>query len=236
MSARPVRLLNAFAAARPEAQFVEVGANDGRTLDPLASFIDSHRWRGIMVEPVPHVFERLRRNFEDNPRVAVANVAIADRPGTRPFFHLAQVEEGEEGREGPWWDDAIGSFDREHLLRHADEIPRFQERLREIEVPTTTLAELCREHSLEPELILIDAEGHDAEVIEAIDFERTRPRLLIYEHCHLTAEESQRTDERLSSLGYELLVEGPDAWCLDLTVDDELSAQWRGLIAAEPTP
>ncbi len=226
-----LRLLAAFAQARPDAEFVEVGANDGRTMDPLARTIDSTRWRGVMVEPVPHVFEQLRRNFADNPRVAVANVAIAETPGTRPFFHLAKAEG--EGREAPWWDDSIGSFDREHLVRHADEIPGFWDRLREIEVPTMTLAGVCREHSLDPDLIMIDVEGHDAELVATIDFEEIRPRVLIYEHSHLGAEERERTADRLGSLGYELLSEGLDTWCLDLTTDDELSREWRALLAAE---
>jgi hypothetical protein len=55
------RLLRAFADAYPEASFLEIGAGDGVTADHLRPFVVSRPWHGIMVEPVPYVFEQLRR-------------------------------------------------------------------------------------------------------------------------------------------------------------------------------
>ena len=55
------RVLFEFARAYPDVFFVQVGANDGDLLDPLREEIGFRKWSGIMVEPVPYVFERLQR-------------------------------------------------------------------------------------------------------------------------------------------------------------------------------
>lgn len=227
-----VRLLRSFANAYPQARFVEIGANDGRRVDPLSPFIAGRDWTGVMVEPVPYLFDRLRANFEENPRVAVEHAAVAEREETRPFFYLSEEADARSSKD-PWWYDAIGSFDREHLVKHANEISDFEARLRRIDVPCLTVAGLCAKHGLgNPDLILIDAEGYDAEIVASIDFEATRPRLLIYEHHHLGEGVRSACEERLRGLGYALLAEGLDTWCLDTRISDGLSRSWGGLIGA----
>ena len=77
------RVLEALAEHRPDAFFVEVGAGDGVTVDHLRPFAARSGWRGIMVEPVPYVFERLRANYADVDGVSLENVAITDRGSPR---------------------------------------------------------------------------------------------------------------------------------------------------------
>jgi hypothetical protein len=60
-------LLEALALSRKRVFFVQVGSNDADHGDPLRPFILTRRWSGIMIEPVPYVFERLRRNYESLP-------------------------------------------------------------------------------------------------------------------------------------------------------------------------
>ena len=112
------RLLRAFAEAYPQARFVEIGSNDGSKYDHLREHIVSGAWRGIMVEPVPYVFERLRANYGHLERVALENVAVADRDGSLPFYHVAEASE-EERAQLPDWYDTIGSFHREAVASHA---------------------------------------------------------------------------------------------------------------------
>ena len=79
------RLLQAFGEAYPRAFFIEIGSNDGDQHDHLQPLIRSLQWTGLMVEPVPYVFERLRHNYADLDRVTLENAAIADRDGQVPF-------------------------------------------------------------------------------------------------------------------------------------------------------
>lgn len=210
------RLLRAFERAHPDAVFVQVGSNDGHQHDPLKQIIE-RRWRGLMVEPVPFVFERLRRNYgRYADRITLDNVAVGERDGIAPFFHLAPV--ADHRREGlPQWYDGIGSFHREHVLKHAGHIPDVAERLVCTEVPVLTFESLCRKHAVDRvDLVHIDAEGADFEVIRSIDLEHRRPRLLVYEHYHQEPEERAGCVAHLEAHGYETLECGMDTWCLSM--------------------
>src|SRR6202008_3756399 len=67
---------------------VEVGANDGKTGDPVFHLIRSRRHsKALLVEPVPHLFERLQRTYSDLPNCILANVAIASVPGYAPIYY-----------------------------------------------------------------------------------------------------------------------------------------------------
>ena len=223
------QLLAAFADAVPDAFFVEIGANDGDQHDHLRSLILGSRWRGIMVEPVPYVFERLQRNYAGVDRVICERVAIAPQAGRMPFFHLAEAA----GAGAPGWYDAIGSFSREAVLSHAGDIPDLEERLVETQVPTVTFEGLLERHGVERvDLVVIDTEGYDWEILRNVDLGRWKPRLVVYEHYHLSPEDRRSAREHLRSAGYETMEEHFDTFCLDTGPDDDLTRRWRSLSPA----
>jgi FkbM family methyltransferase len=221
------KLLRAFAEAYPQAFFIEIGSNDGEQHDHLRSFIRARPWSGIMVEPVPYVFERLRANYGDLDRVSLENVAIADRDGEIPFYHLPEAT-AEEQERMPSWYDGIGSFSREVVLDHARLIPDIAERLVQRNVRALTLGSLCREHGVKNiDLLLIDTEGYDYELIRSIDLNVQRPRLMIYEHYHLDPRDREACRGLVERAGFETMEEGFDTWCLDTHPDDPLTSAWR---------
>jgi FkbM family methyltransferase len=227
------KLLRAFAEAYPRAVFVEIGSNDGEQHDHLQPLILSSAWRGVMVEPVPYVFERLRRNYRGVEGVSLENAAVADRDGALPFYYLREAS-AEERAGLPDWYDGIGSFSREAVLSHASHIPDIEGRLVSEEVPSLTFESLCEKHGLSRvDLLLIDAEGYDWELIRTIDFERRAPRLLIYEHYHLGPREHAECRSYVEERGYETMEEGFDTFCL-LPDDDGLTRAWRRMRPALP--
>jgi hypothetical protein len=64
--------------------FIQVGAHNGVSNDHLNDFIVKFGLRGILVEPQPHVFAELSRNYSYCPALKLENVAIADEGGERP--------------------------------------------------------------------------------------------------------------------------------------------------------
>jgi FkbM family methyltransferase len=194
--------VRAFERAYPEAFFIQIGSNDGVQQDPLREAIVRSRWRGIMLEPVPYVFERLRNNYEMySDRIALDNVAVGASDGLVAFYHLQQVHDYEKGGV-PQTYDAIGSFEREHVLKHGEYIPDITDRLVCTEVPSLTFESLCTRHRVgDVDLIHIDAEGYDGEIVRSIDLGRWRPRLLIYEHHHLSSSEQGRLRAHLEAWG-----------------------------------
>jgi FkbM family methyltransferase len=226
-------LVAAFADAYPAAFFIEIGANDGTGFDHLRPAILNSSWTGIMVEPVPYVFERLRRNYGQHPRVVLENAAIAAHDGHQPFYHLEEVADFQ--REGlPGWYHQIGSFSKDFVLSHARHIADIDQRLTCTEVPCLTFESLCQKHKVERlDLVAIDAEGFDAEIVKLIDLARRHPRLILYEHYHLSPADRKFCRSRLAEAGYETMEEHFDTWGLQ-TGNDSLTAMWRDLRPAFP--
>ena len=221
------RILDAFATAFPRAFFIEIGASDGVDHAILRPYIETQAWRGILVEPVPHLFERLRRNYEHRADALVfENAAVAEHDGTASFYQLAWEEAGRTRVL-----DVFGSLSAEAVERSGSIfVPDEHRRVIRSEVPCTTFASLCRRHGVESiDLLMVDTEGHDLAVLEQVDFERYRPALVAYEHLFLSPAERERCRARLEKLGYVTLAEQRDTWCLDPGADAALTRRWRRL-------
>jgi FkbM family methyltransferase len=228
------RLIRAFADANPSAFFVEIGSNDGEQHDHLRPFILGRDWNGIMVEPVPYVFERLRANYGHVDRVALENVAIGPRDGTLPFYHLVDATE-DERRDLPDWYDGIGSFSRDAVLSHRRDIPDVDRRIVAADVQVVTFESLCDRHGADRvDLLLIDTEGYDWEIIRAIDLTARPPQLLVYEHYHLTPDDRAACAEHVRAAGYRTLEEGFDTFCVRDGVDERLARAFDRLRPAVP--
>jgi FkbM family methyltransferase len=202
-------VLEALADARPELCFVQIGAGDADYEDPLRRHVESRGWRGIMVEPVPYLFERLRARYEQCGRIALVNAAVAAEDRTLPFYHLAESED--PGL--PEWYDKLGSFSLQNVLHpyHAQHIPELERRVVRREVPALTLRSLLRAHPLaRVDLVQVDAEGFDDEIVAQLGPAGLRPAVVLYEHKHLEPGRRRAAAARLAAGGYLVLEAGHD--------------------------
>jgi FkbM family methyltransferase len=223
------KLLDAFAARYPNALFVEIGANDADHHDHLRGHIASRSWRGVMVEPVPFIFESLSRRYGGVEGVVLENAAIAATDGELPFYHLAEASP-EDREQLPYWYHGTGSFSREQVLGHKKDIPDVEDRIVERTVTAMTFESLAAKHGLEKlDLLLTDTEGYDWEILKTIDLTRFRPRLAIYEHYHLSPDDRAACLDHFRAAGYSVLEEGFDTFCLRTDEDDELTRAFRRL-------
>jgi len=61
---------------KPDFFFIQVGANDGVRFDELYQRVTRVNPRGIVIEPLPRYFARLKMNYEDYPGVTAVNAAL----------------------------------------------------------------------------------------------------------------------------------------------------------------
>ena len=224
-------ILRILDAERDPVRFIEIGANDGTSFDPLARWIAECGWHGVMVEPVPHLFAELARTHGGRPELELVNAAIAGEDGRRTIHHLRP---GAVEPALPPWADAVASFDRDHVLRQLAAAPDPASLISSTEIECLSFETLCRRCAVETiDLLLIDAEGADLEILESIDLDRHRPRVLVYEHHHLSHDERSRSETRLSDAGYTVRREALDTWALDTDPADELTAGWERALAAD---
>lgn len=197
--------------------FVQVGANDGKTRDFMYPYIEKYQLSGLVVEPLPNVFEKLRESHANHPNIVCANVAIAKSSGTFPFF---VVKENLINDRNFFETTAIASLEKENIKHNIKKrIPHVIERVSdnlddyidEIEIPTMTPATLLKEHNVEHvDFLFTDCEGYDGEVIKLIDFKTLRPKMIKYESVTMTDGDRDEVETLLASNGYHTFRAGND--------------------------
>ncbi len=79
-------VLTHTASITPEFFFIQIGANDGMTMDPIRSYILKYKWRGILIEPQPNIFRALMANYDGEQQLIFENVAISPEDGVVSLF------------------------------------------------------------------------------------------------------------------------------------------------------
>ena len=189
-----------LAIAKKDVFFVQVGSNDATHGDPLRNFIFNCNWSGIMIEPVQFVFKRLKENFSQFENITLENVAISSENGVKDFYYLQECDDL------PVTYDQLGSFSLDTVLKNSTWIPDIQERIVTTQVDCITFKQLCKKNNVtDIDIIHIDTEGYDFEIIKMIDFECFKPRIILYEHKHLSPTEKAECHALLQENQYELL-------------------------------
>lgn len=195
-----------------EIRYLEVGAFDGVSGDPLYPLIEKHALRGCLIEPQQDAFARLQANYRHFPSggFVFVNAAIGERDGAVPLYRIRP-----EFR-GPDWLPQIASLDRDFLVGLSDLVPDLESFLEIETVPCLTFDTLFRTYGLPPvDLLQIDAEGRDAEILELFDVPRRRPAIVHFEHKHLSEAAYERCLDCLIPAGYKISISQDDtlAYC-----------------------
>ena len=143
--------------------YVDIGANDPTFLSVTKYFYD-RGWRGINVEPVPHLAQRLQR---DRPGDLTLNIGISEQSGSLTLYECPLIH---------GWSTFVAPLARVYRQRG---LP-----LAERTIPVMTMTELFDAHVDRPvDFLKIDVEGNETEVLRGIDWERCRPRVLVIENA-----------------------------------------------------
>ncbi|MFC2042997.1 FkbM family methyltransferase [Chloroflexota bacterium] len=182
--------------------FVQVGSADGLQGDPIHDLIISHpKWKGIFIEPVPFLFEKLKRNYNHSEQFIFENIAISTKRGVRKFYYVSEEAKAELGDILPFWYEQLGSYYRNHIPEHLNGI--LDPYIVEEEIETITLQEIFdRNDIVKIDLIHIDTEKFDYKVLSQVDFLRYKPCVVLYETFHLSNAEKNSAESLLRKHNY----------------------------------
>lgn len=197
--------------------FVKVGAHDGITGDPCSDIlIADARWKGLLIEPVPYLFARLKENFSNSTRFALEQVAVGPKASRATFYCMA-AEAKESLPDLQDFFDQLGSFDKQHIFKHYEDLEsKLEPFITEIEVEVLPLSDILqRNHIQNCHLLHIDTEGYDYKVLSTLNFSVTKPLLLFIEHKHLGDLEKQSLRRLLHKHSYIVRDCGQDYFAID---------------------
>lgn len=153
--------------------FVEAGANDGYDQSNTYFLERARGWRGVLVEPVPTLFEEARR---ERPSSKVFNCALVaeDHPGETVTLRYGGLMTTVAGFRESADEDAA-------WVAAAHEVAQ-EEPEHEFTVVARTLSSVLDEaRAPEIDLLSLDVEGFEPQVLAGLDLDRHAPRFALIE-------------------------------------------------------
>lgn len=174
---------------------IQIGANDGVMEDPVRKSIVGLGLPALLVEPLPYMFEQLQKNYATQPGIRFENVAVGDKNGEATIYRIDPT-----ATHFPEWVHMLASFDKTVITKHGD----YDGRIQAVPVPVVTVGELLRRHpDLGPITALqIDTEGHDFVVVKSAVEAGCLPKIIHYEHRHLSFDDQIACRDLLAKHGY----------------------------------
>lgn len=200
---RPLDLLDIVIHSRLQLKsdffFIQIGANNGMRSDPLRSSILKYHLAGLLVEPLPDMFEQLKRNYCSESQLKFENAAIARSDGEVSIFRLSPDLPVEE------WVHGVAAFDKRLIVRMAREMGLL-DHVQEVRVPASTFASLIAKHGVtKADLLQIDTEGLDLEIIKMAFEAGFFPEIINFEYIHLSFEDRCESRRLLGENGYRFV-------------------------------
>jgi FkbM family methyltransferase len=199
-------ILQDYLQHNPDPFFIQIGANDGTTADPITNLIQKYHLHGLLVEPQPNMFQQLIENYRHQPQLKFENSLIATQDGIANFY--AVHDDGTHML--PMWCYQIASLDRQKMLdlladqQQAFNLPgKLESLIQEMPLPALSFKTLLAKHQInQVDLLVIDTIGYDFEIIKMIPFNCIKPAIINFEHSLLSAEDQKACFEYLMQLGY----------------------------------
>ncbi|MEI6258090.1 MAG: FkbM family methyltransferase, partial [Planctomycetota bacterium] len=188
--------------------WIDVGANHPSHDSVTRNFYELG-WRGINVEPIEEMHRLLAASRPEDVNLCCG---VSERSGEMTFHrdesHL------------DW-----STFDS----NAARQYEAGGHMMREIRIPVTTLAEICRRHLLpgqDLDFLKLDVEGHELAVLAGHDFSSWRPTVIVAE---VQPEKAVEMDKLLGGHGYiRRWFDGGNNWYVDSRQEHAISeAIWR---------
>ena len=152
--------------------FLEVGANDGIRQSNTYYFHRRRGWNGILIEPIPRLAARCRKN---RPTAYVLEAILVAEEDSRTSITIVDAD----------------------LMSQVDEVPNHKKHIElaeqvqgiipnSVECRTMTLSQVIDESPYDKiSFMSIDVEGYEVQVLKGLKFERHCPDFLLIESSQI---------------------------------------------------
>lgn len=142
--------------------FIDIGANDGVTINNSYYFETQMKWNGVAIEPAPAVFKKLKTNRKCH----VIEGCVSPQAGKATFMELV----GDANMFSTLKAHNKGLTTRRLRKRQKSQ----NSKLREVEVNCYTFSDIIEKYQYKHiDFLSLDTEGGELEILKSINFEKT---------------------------------------------------------------
>lgn len=161
-------------------------------------------WSGLLIEPMPVYFNKLKTNYENRENLIFKNVAITDKQETKDIYTIPR--QYIEDKSVPSWCDGISTF---NISKSPISYDGIKDKAVTEQVVCCPFKDLVDEHKITNiDILQIDCEGHDFIVFNQIWQLGFRPKVIYIEIVHLDNKDKTYLISLLQSNNYTLFFEG----------------------------
>ncbi len=185
---------------------IQVGANDGTSNDPIYNYISKYNWKGILIEPQKIAFTKLKSAYINNENILCLEKAIITEQKDETKLYCIENPQHD-------WHKLVNTTNPDKgVIKHL----RDQETIIEEKVKATTFNNLLDEYKVDKiDLLQIDVEGMEFDLLMSFPFEQIKPKIINFEHRHLSFAEFNELYQYLSSLNYKFYIGKHDTLALN---------------------
>lgn len=208
---------------KKDAFVVQIGAMDGINFDDTRGFLDMYRWNALLVEPIPAIYEELKKNFSDRTNYIFENSAIANYDGEIVMLTIPpDVIERENLHPGYKGMSAVYPLKNGFGSSYQRDIDVKGQFGINMVVPCLTLDSLFIKHNVSKiDIFICDAEGYDWEIFKQLDLEKFQPDFMKLEYINLTEEEKSLMIKKLEDNDYVISI-SQDVDCVKRSLYNEI--------------
>jgi FkbM family methyltransferase len=182
--------------------FLQIGAMDGVKHDDLYPFVMSHDWTGVLVEPLPDMFEKLIDNYALKDGLRFENSAITVKSGPIQL-HRIPIEKVRD-KTVPEWAEGCSTLILDGYID--DLLPHMvSETVRGITIDT-----LYEKYGNSFDFVQIDTEGYDYNIFLQLMNLGLTADLYKIEIAHITYTKTVWMRWVLENQGYKTFIDGYD--------------------------
>ena len=172
--------------------FIQIGANNGRSGDPILKFINRYNWSGIFVEPISKCIRSLKKLHRGKDQFIFEQSAITEQDGPVDFYEAKRNSQL----------SSLSITATQNIMKRRTEKKGIQKRT----VNGMTLSSLVQKYSVKKiDLLQVDVEGFDDMVVKQVHTLSQLPKLINFEFKHLSESKKINIINFLRGIEYRII-------------------------------